>query len=85
MEKRLVVDLVSEHHEESDQELAGDGNLRMGSATSMEHGVVEPLQIRIALDRRLTRLAEHVPEEGIALFGNPSEPVFSCGGLERRG
>src|SRR5437867_12811220 len=42
IEKRLVVDLISEHHVESDQELACDGDLRAGTATSMKHGVVEP-------------------------------------------
>src|SRR5881397_3522149 len=42
IEKRLVVDLISEHHVESDQELARDGDLRAGTATSMKHGVVEP-------------------------------------------
>src|SRR6266568_117812 len=63
-EKRLVVDLISEHNVESDQELARNRDLRPGAATSMEHGVIEPLQIRVALDRRLARLAEHVPQEG---------------------
>ena len=42
MEKRLIIELVSEHHVEADQELARDGNLRTGTATSMEHGVVSP-------------------------------------------
>src|SRR6266566_1250305 len=85
MEKRWVIDLVSEHHVEADQELARDGDLRTGTATSMEHGVVEPIQIRVAFDRRLARLAEHVPKEGIALFGNPAQPVFARRGLDRRG
>jgi len=85
MEKRLVIDLVSEHHVEPDQELPRDGDLRTRTATSMEHGVVEPLQIRVTLDRRLARLAEHVPEEGVALFGNPAQPVFARRGLDRRG
>src|SRR6266699_3585147 len=65
--------------------LALDGDLRTGTATSMEHGVVEPIQIRVAFDRRLARLAEHVPEEGVALFGNPAQPVFARRGLDRRG
>jgi hypothetical protein len=38
----------------------------------------------VALDRCLARLAEHVPKECVALFGNPAQPVFTCRGLDRR-
>jgi hypothetical protein len=44
VQKRPVIDLVAEHHVESDQELARDGDLGTGTAPAMEHRVVEALQ-----------------------------------------
>ena len=58
IQKRPVIDPVSEHDIEADQELPRDSDLRTGTATPLEHSVVEPLEFRIASNRRVTRLAE---------------------------
>jgi len=76
IQERPVVDLVSEHDVEPDEELPRDRHFRARAAPSMEHGVIETFEIRIALDRRLARLAEQVPEEGVpSLRGQvPTKP-----------
>ena len=84
IQKRSVIELVSEHDVEPAQELPRHRHFPAGTAASVDYGVVETFEIRIAHNRRLARLAEQVPEEGVTLFGNPAKPAFPGRGLDRR-
>jgi hypothetical protein len=46
----VVVDLITQHGVQADQQFAGDGDVRLGTPASMEHGQVAALQIGVGPD-----------------------------------
>ena len=79
-----VVDAIALHDVQPHQEGTSDGDLRPRLAAAVENAVVELLEIRIHAQCCVSGLAEHVPQQTIALLGDAAQVVFPGRGGNRR-
>ena len=77
--KLLVIDLISQHHVEPNQQAPGEGHLRFGPVALAEDGEVDALEIGVATGRERSGLAEHPAQERTALLADVPEAVFVGG------
>ena len=79
----VVVDLITQHDVEPDEEAPGQGHLRFGPAAPPKDGEVDALERSIASGRERRRLAEHheVGPLGVTVNGQPEEIAAVVGFL----
>jgi len=80
-----VVDLVAQHDEEADEELARDGDPGLRAAAAMAQRAVGAFEIGVETRGVRGGLAEHPAEQRAALFGDMAESILIGGGIEARG
>lgn len=78
----VVVDLVAQHNEEADEELAGDRHFGFGPSATTEEGEVGTFEVGVRARRVRRRLTEDEAEERAALLGDVAEVIFVGGGVE---
>src|SRR2546422_11755049 len=77
----VIVDLVAQHNEQPDEQLAGDGNFGFGAPASMHEGEVGSLEVGIHAGGMRGGLPEGEAEQRAALLGDVAEVVFIGGGI----
>ncbi len=80
--KLVVVDLITQHDEEADEELTGDRHFGFGSSAPMEEGEVGTFEVGVRARRVGRRLTEDEAEERAALLGDVAEVICVGGGVE---
>src|SRR6266478_2397109 len=65
-----VVNLIANHDEEADEELAGHGHAGLGATPAMDQRAVDPVQIGIGAGGQWSGLAEDPAEQRAALLGD---------------
>src|SRR5262245_42100546 len=83
--KFSVVDLVPQHDEEPDEELARDGDLRLRVPAAVAQRAVGALEISVDARRVWGRLAEDPAEQRAALFGDMAEAILVGRSIEAWG
>ena len=72
----LVVNLIAQHDVETHEELAGQGDLGLGPAPSMQDAEVAAPQLVVRPGGERSGLAQHPAEQGVALLGDLAESLF---------
>ncbi len=80
-----VVDVVAQHDEEADKELARHCDPGLRAPAAVAQCEVGAFEIGVEPRRVGGRLAEDPAEQGAALFGDMAEAIFVGGGMEARG
>src|SRR5262245_66659360 len=83
--KFSVVDLVPQHDEQADEELARDGDLRLRVPATVAQRAVGALEISVDARRVWGRLAEDPAEQRATLFGDMAEAILVGGRMAARG
>jgi len=65
-----VVNLIANHDEEADEELAGHGHAGLGATPAMDQRAVDPVQVVIGAGGQWSGLAEDPAEQRAALLGD---------------
>ncbi len=81
----FVVNLIAQHDVETHEELAGQGDFGLGPAPSMEDAEVAAPQLVVRPGGERRGLAQHPPEQGVALLGDLAESLFVGGRVDRGG
>src|SRR5262245_17923513 len=80
-----IVDLITQHDEQADEELAGDRDLRFGAPPPVHEGEVRALEVGIHPRRMRGSLPEGEAEKGAALLGDVAEMMFIRRSIDSRG
>ena len=78
----VVVDVVTQHNVEADEQAPGQRHLRFGPAAPPEDREVDALERGIAAGRERSRLAEHPAQERAALLADVPQPVLVGGRID---
>src|SRR4029453_18883040 len=79
------VDVVAQHDEEADEELARDRDPGLRAPAAVAQREVGAFEIDVETSGVRGSLAEDPAEEGAALFGDMAESILVGGGIEARG
>src|SRR5260370_26961366 len=80
-----VVNLIANHEEEADEELAGYGHAGLGATTAMDQRAVDPVQVVIGAGGQWGGLAEDPAEQRAALLGDLPQVAGVCRGAHGGG
>jgi len=80
----LVIDLIAQHDEEPDGQLAGHGDLGRRQAFAKGQAPVDTPQARVVAAGDLRRLDQQEPQQAVALLGQRSETLPSAAGVFAR-
>ena len=83
--KLRVVDAIAPHEVQAHQEGPRHCDFGPGLSPAMKDALVEMLEIRIGAQGNLSRLAEDVLQQAIALFRDATQTVFPRRGRDSRG
>ncbi len=80
-----VVNLIANHDEEADEELAGYGHAGLGATTAMDQRAVDPVQVVIGAGGQWGGLAEDPAEQRAALLCDLPQVAGVCRGAHGGG
>ena len=75
-----IVNLITNHDEEADEEFAGHGHPGLGAAAAMDHGAIETVKVAVRAGGEGGGLAEDPAEQRATLLGDLPEVARVCGG-----
>src|SRR5262245_21350811 len=79
-----VVDLVTEHDVEPNEQFAREGHLRLGAAPPMQYGEVPTLELAIGPRGERGGLSQDPAQKSVALLGDLAKMVFVRRGINGR-
>jgi hypothetical protein len=79
----VVVDLIAQHDVEANEQLAGEGDFRLGPSAAMEDREVAPPKIVVRARGEWGGLAKDPAEERVALFRDLAEALLVGRGVDR--
>ena len=82
--KLIVVDLITEHDVQADQQLASERDFRLGAAASMQDCEVVAPKVLVGPGREGGGLPQDPSQERVALLGDLAEALFVGRGIDRR-
>src|SRR5262249_19227250 len=81
----VVVDLITQHDVETDEQAPGEGHLGLGPTASAQDGKVHAFKIDIGAGSKGRGVTEDPAEQRAALLTDPAQSIFISRSVDGRG